>query len=110
MQAGKLRHRVTLQEPIKEQNPTTGAVINTWRDVANIWADVTALSAREFIAAQASQGDITTRITIRFRAGVTRKNRILFRSAIYNIEGVLPDPRSGREYLTLPCSEGASDG
>jgi hypothetical protein len=23
----------------------------------------------------------------------------------YNIEGVLPDPKSGREYLTLPCSE-----
>ncbi|TKE23299.1 head-tail adaptor protein, partial [Klebsiella pneumoniae] len=29
---------------------------------------------------------------------------------IYNIEGVLPDPRSGREYLTLPCSEGDNDG
>ncbi|ENG2548860.1 phage head completion protein, partial [Klebsiella pneumoniae] len=27
MQAGKLRHRITLQEPVKEQNPTTGAVI-----------------------------------------------------------------------------------
>lgn len=72
MQAGKLRHRVTLQEPVKEQNPTTGAVINTWRDVATIWAEVYPLSAREFIAAQASQGEITTRITIRYRAGVTR--------------------------------------
>ncbi|MCV5532080.1 head-tail adaptor protein, partial [Escherichia coli] len=28
MQAGKLRHRITLQEPVKVQNPTTGAVIN----------------------------------------------------------------------------------
>ncbi|HCX4157297.1 TPA: head-tail adaptor protein, partial [Escherichia coli] len=26
MQAGKLRHRITLQEPVKVQNPTTGAV------------------------------------------------------------------------------------
>ncbi|MHA9963380.1 phage head closure protein, partial [Klebsiella pneumoniae] len=26
MQAGKLRHRITLQEPVKEQNTTTGAV------------------------------------------------------------------------------------
>ncbi|EPK7574242.1 phage head closure protein [Klebsiella michiganensis] len=110
MQAGKLRHRVTLQEPVKEQNSTTGAVINTWRDVANIWAEVSPLSAREFIAAQASQGEITTRITIRYRAGVTRKQRILYRDGIYNIEGVLPDPRSGREYLTLPCSEGVNDG
>lgn len=110
MQAGKLRHRVTLQEPVKVQNSTTGAVINTWRDVSTIWAEVSPLSAREFIAAQASQGEISTRITIRYRPGVTRKQRILFRGAIYNIEGVLPDPKSGREYLTLPCSEGVNDG
>ncbi|QXC67251.1 phage head closure protein [Klebsiella aerogenes] len=110
MQAGKLRHRVILQEPVKEQNPITGAVINTWRDVATIRAEVSALSAREFIAAKASQGEITTRITIRYRDGVTRKHRILYRGCIYNIEGVLPDPRSGREYLTLPCSDGANDG
>ncbi|MGW8241252.1 phage head closure protein, partial [Klebsiella pneumoniae] len=44
MQAGKLRHRITLQEPVKEQNPTTGSVINTWRDVATLWAEVAPLS------------------------------------------------------------------
>lgn len=110
MQAGKLRHRVTLQETVKEQNPKTGAVINNWRDVATIWAEVSPLSAREFIAAQASQGEITTRITIRFRTGITRQHRILFRGGIYNVEGVLPDAKSGREYLTLPCSGGVNDG
>ncbi|MCU6205153.1 phage head closure protein [Enterobacter cloacae] len=110
MQAGKLRHQVTIQEPVMVQNPETGAVNKSWRDVATVWAEVSPLSAREFIAAQASQGEITTRITIRFRPGITRMNRILFRGGIYNIEGVLPDPKSGREYLTLPCSEGVNDG
>ncbi|WP_318594326.1 phage head closure protein [Enterobacter kobei] len=110
MQAGKLRHRVTIQEPVMVQNSETGAVNKTWLDVATVWAEVSPLSAREFIAAQASQGEITTRITIRFRTGITRKHRILFRGGIYNIEGVLPDPDSGREYLTLPCSEGLNDG
>ncbi|MBK4414170.1 phage head closure protein [Enterobacter hormaechei] len=110
MQAGKLRHRVTIQEPVMVQNPETGAVNKTWRDLATVWAEVSPLSAREFIAAQASQGEITTRITIRFRPGITRMNRILFRGEIYNIDGVLPDPKSGREYLTLPCSEGVNDG
>lgn len=56
MQAGKLRHRVTLQETVKDQNPTTGAVKNTWRDVATVWAEVSPSSVREFIAAQAVQG------------------------------------------------------
>lgn len=110
MQAGKLSHQVTIQEPVNDQNPDTGAVNKTWRDIATVWAEVSPLSAREFIAAQASQGEITTRITIRFRTGITRKNRILFREEVYNIEGVLPDPKSGREYLTLPCSEGLNDG
>lgn len=110
MQAGKLRHRVTIQEPVKVQNHETGSVNNSWRDVATVWAEVSPLSAREFVAAQASQGEVTTRIVIRYRAGVTRKHRILFRGGIYNIEGVLPDPKSGREYLTLPCSEGVNDG
>ncbi|MCS5873598.1 phage head closure protein [Klebsiella pneumoniae subsp. pneumoniae] len=110
MQAGKLRNRITPAGAGKRTEPDNGAVINTWRDVATLWAEVAPLSAREFIAAQASQGEVTTRITIRYREGVTRKHRILFRGRIYNIEGVLPDPRSGREYLTLPCSEGSNDG
>ncbi|HBR1869575.1 TPA: phage head closure protein [Klebsiella pneumoniae] len=110
MHAGKLRHRIVLQAPVKTQNPDTGAVINSWQDVATLWAEVSALSAREFIAAQASQGEMTTRITIRYRPDVTRKHRILFRGSVYNIEGVLPDAVSGLEYLTLPCSQGVNDG
>ena len=110
MQAGKLRHRVTLQKPVKHRDPQTGAVIPGWEDVKKIWADVVPLSAREFVASQAVQSEVTTRITIRKRSDVTNKHRILFRGQVYNIEGVLPDPVSGLEYLTLPCSEGVNDG
>ncbi|MGL4683506.1 MAG: phage head closure protein [Hafnia alvei] len=110
MQAGKLRHRVTLQARVQVQNQASGAVETTWADVAILYAEVVPSSVREFVAAQATQNEITTRITIRYRDGVTPKHRIFFRGKIYNIEGVLPDPKSGREYLTLPCSEGVNDG
>ena len=110
MQAGKLRHRITLQKPVKTQSASTGAVINTWEDVAVLWADVVDLSAREFIAAQAAQSEITTRITVRHRDDVTSKHRILFGGRVYNIHGALADDKSGREYLTLPCSQGVNDG
>lgn len=110
MQAGKLRHRITLQKPVKTQSPTTGAVINTWADVANLWADVVDLSARDFVAAQATQSEVTSRITVRYRDDITDKHRILFRGRIYNIHGVLADDKSGLEYLTLPCSQGVNDG
>ncbi|MBK0003169.1 phage head closure protein [Erwinia sp. S38] len=110
MQAGKLRHRVRLQQKVSQQDPVTGAVEPSWLDVATLWAEVSPLSVREFIAAQAGQGEVTTRIKIRYRPGITRHHRILYREQIFNIEGVLPDPKSGREYLTLPCSEGVNDG
>lgn len=110
MQAGKLRHRITLQKPVKTQSPTTGAVINAWADVANLWADVVDLSARDFVAAQATQSEVTSRITVRYRDDITDKHRILFRGRIYNIHGVLADDKSGLEYLTLPCSQGVNDG
>ncbi|QBR52661.1 phage head closure protein [Erwinia sp. QL-Z3] len=110
MQAGKLRHRIILQMPVKTQSPTTGAVLNAWGDVAGLWADVVDLSAREFIAAQAAQSEITTRITIRYRDDVTSKHRFSFKGQIYNIHGALADDKSGLEYLTLPCSKGVNDG
>ncbi|HEJ7889809.1 TPA: phage head closure protein [Serratia liquefaciens] len=110
MQAGKLRHRIILQKPVKVQDPTSGEMIDTWQDVSNLWAEVSPLSAREFVAAQAMQNAVTTRIKIRYRRDISVKYRILFRGNIFNIEGVLPDPDSGLEYLTLPCSEGTNDG
>lgn len=110
MKAGPLRHRVMLQEPLKTQDPETGAIVDSWVDVKKIWAEVTAVSARDFVAAQAFQKKITSRIKIRYRTGISDKHRILFRGEIYNIEGVLPDPDSGLEYLTLPCSSGVNNG
>jgi|SRR5690625_144321 len=108
--SGKLRHKVALQKQIRTQDPVTGAMKTTWQTVAAVWASVEPLSAREFIAAQAAQSAVSARIVIRHRSDVDATMRILHRGRIYNIEGVLADPRSGREYLTLPCSEGVNDG
>lgn len=110
MQAGKLRHRLELQAKQSVQNPTTGSMVDEWVPVTTVWAAIEPLSAREFIAAGATQASVTTRITIRYREGITAQMRAISRGKIYNIEGVLPDDKSGREYLTLPCSEGVNDG
>lgn len=110
MQAGKLRHRVTIQQRSQTQDPNTGEIVTAWVDVATVWAAVEPLSAREFIAAQAGQSQITARATIRYTDAVDATMRLLHNGAAYNIEGVLPDPKSGRHYLTLPLSEGVTDG
>ncbi|MHA6639934.1 phage head closure protein [Stutzerimonas frequens] len=114
MQAGKLRHRVQIQELIQTQDTETGIAIMAWSDWPapgqRLWASIEALSAREFIAAQAGQSEITARIVIRYRPGILPTMRILHRGKVYAIHGVLPDAHSGLEYLTLPVSEGVSDG
>lgn len=84
MQAGKLNKRVILQKPVKTQSPTTGAIVSGWADVAELWANVTDLSARDFVAAQAGQNEVSTRITIRWRDDVTDKHRIVHRGRIYD--------------------------
>ena len=103
-------HRITLQRKEQAQNPLTGALTTTWATVATVWAAVEPLSAREFIAAQAGQSEVSARVVIRHRDDVDATMRALHRGKVYNIHGELADPKSGLEYLTLPVSEGARDG
>lgn len=116
MDAGKLRDRVKIQRKVNQRDPITGGTVEEWQDLdeALIPAGIEYLSAREFISAQAMQSQITARITIRFRPDIAASMRILYLAhgyqRIFNIQGVLPDKRSGGEYLTLPCSEGVNDG
>lgn len=108
--SSKLRHKVALQRRVRAQDPVTGEITYEWQTVANVWASVEPLSAREFISAQAVQSKVSARIVIRHRSDVDASMRIMHRGKLYNIEGVLSDPVSGLEYLTLPCSEGVNDG
>lgn len=110
MKAGELRHRVSIQANQDIQDPDTGAMTPAWVEIGKAWAAIEPLSAREFISAQAVQSKVTTRITMRYRDGITAAMRLVHNGRIYNIEGTLADKDSGLEYLTLPCSEGVNEG
>lgn len=114
LKAGDLQHRVTIQQVTRTQDGTTGEMTDTWADWpeegAKHWARIEPLSAKDFIAAQAAQSEVTARITLRYRSGLSPTMRIVHRSKTYKIAGILPDKESGLEYVTLPVSEGVSDG
>ena len=105
MEAGKLRHRVTLKKLTVTQDSTTGEMTESWTTFAAVWASVEPLSVKEFIAAAATQSQVSARITVRYQSGVLPSMRIDHGGKLYNILGVLSDKESGQEYLTLPCSE-----
>ena len=104
--AGKLRHKVLIQYPLTTQDPNTGAMIVEWTDVASVWASVEPLSAREFIAAGAEQSEVSGKVIMRRRDDINATMRIVYRGMVHQILGVLSDPVSGLEYMTLPVSEG----
>jgi SPP1 family predicted phage head-tail adaptor len=113
--AGKLRHRVLLESPTYTQNTTTGEMVPSWTSEGTVSAAIEPSSAREFIAAQATQSQIDTKIIIRFRDDVAANWRATHMvngspGKVYNIHGALTDKDSGREYLTLPCSTGVNTG
>ena len=108
--AGRLRHSVDLESRSYAQDPVTGDNTLTWVRQATVRAAIEPLSAREFVAAQATQSEVVARIIIRYRSDIDASWRVVHRGKIYNIQGVLPDIDSGIEYLTLPVSQGVSDG
>tara|TARA_R110000850_G_scaffold9279_10_gene34390 strand:+ start:210 stop:548 length:339 start_codon:yes stop_codon:yes gene_type:complete len=112
MKAGRLRHRCTIERPTSEQDPNSGAIIEGWELVGKAWMAIEPLSVRGFIAANAAQSEVTGQLVMRYRPNLQIDSTMRVRHGvkIYNIEGVLPDKDSGREYLTLPYSEGLNDG
>ena len=104
--AGKLRHKVKIQRPEVVQNPATGEMEQSWVDLASVWASVEPASVREFIGSAAEQSEVKGKVIIRRRSDVDATMRIQYRGLTYQILGVLTDPVSGLEYITLPTAEG----
>lgn len=107
--SGKLRHRVSLQTLVSDRD-SEGVLQQSWMEVAEVWAAVEPLSARDFVQAGADQSEVSARITIRYRDNVNAGMRVVHRGKLYDIRGVLADKESGLEYLTLPAAEGVGEG
>lgn len=89
----------------------------TWQTLfPKVAAEIAPLSAREFMESQALQSEVTGRITIRYRTGVTAKMRCRHddgRGTVtyYQLAGApIRDPNQGLEWLTLPVATGVYDG
>lgn len=108
--AARLNKRVLLQVQGSEQD-AVGQPMDVWANFVTdtpdgkIAAEVRDVSGREFVAAGATQNQVLTTITIRYRAGVLPKMRVLYGADIYRIEAVLgQDQRT----LALVCARGAA--
>ncbi|MCJ7564822.1 MAG: phage head closure protein [Candidatus Aminicenantes bacterium] len=73
MQAGKLRHKIVIQENRyardelnQAQRDSYGAQVDNWVDVWLCRASMEPLSGKEYFASQQMQAEVTTRFRIRY--------------------------------------------
>ncbi|MHB1652343.1 MAG: phage head closure protein [Desulfitobacteriaceae bacterium] len=103
MDPGKLRHRVTIQQNTPTQDDE-GVMADNWVDLASVWAMIEPLQGRELLTAQAITAEITTRIRIRYRDGITSEMRILYGTRVFDIQAPI-DPEEKHQELQLMCRE-----
>lgn len=108
--AGSIDDRITIQR-LTQASPTTtgsGMIDESWQDWVTVWASVEPLNGRELFAAQEHHAEVTTRVRIRYRDGLTAKMRLSVGGEIYEIKAVLPFRRDG--YMELLCTSGVTEG
>ncbi len=100
--------RVLVQQRVTGQDEY-GAPVDAWENLiplsdGKVWASVNDVSAREYIAAAATQNEVTTKIHIRRMTGILPSMRVVDGLDIYSIEGIL---RQSDTSMLLMCSRSA---
>lgn len=111
MQAGKLRHRVTIQQLVagSPQQHGTGEPDVAWTDVATVWAGIRPLGGRELFLAQQAASRVEAEIEIRYRSGLDTAMRVVHGSVVYDIAAII-DPEERHARLILRCARGLNEG
>lgn len=84
MKAGALDRRITIQNRVETQNSFGEAEI-TYEDMTSVWAEVRPLTGREYFSAAQYVPEAKLKIRIRYRAGITEKQRIIYQGETYDI-------------------------
>jgi SPP1 family predicted phage head-tail adaptor len=110
MRIGKLRKRITIEQRGSGQN-TAGQPATGWTAAFTAWGLIEPLSGREMAVALAAQSEVTHRVTLRYRAGVslTSAMRVNYAGRYFNIRAIRDNQEEHRVWI-LDCTESADQG
>ncbi len=103
MQIGKLRHRIILEDK-QITRDSFGAEVFEWVQVSEVWADISPLSGKEFVAFKQINAEISVRVTMRYQPGIDTEMRVLFKDKIFEILSII-NPDEKNIALVLMCKE-----
>jgi SPP1 family predicted phage head-tail adaptor len=104
MNPGELRHRITIQKLVNTQD-TFGQPLEQWPNVVTVWASVKPIVGKEFFAAETVNSEVTHKIKIRYRAGITPDMRVKFKNRYFQIIGPPINYKELNTELQLMCRE-----
>ena len=99
MKAGALDQRIVIERLVEGQDEL-GQPINQWLPIVTTWAAVEPLVGREYLAAAALVAEVTARIRMRYRPGITAADRVIHDGTVYGVTSVA-DVHSSRRELVL---------
>ena len=103
MNAGKLRHKITIESKTNSQD-AYGAMVETWSAAVTAWASIEQVSGQEYFEQGKVMGEVTTKITLRYQSGITTLMRVVWGSKIYGIVSIGNTEERNKEIMLL-CKE-----
>jgi SPP1 family predicted phage head-tail adaptor len=99
---GALNDRITIQASTESRSPS-GETTLQWTTVATVWAQVDGLSARDLVQAQQANVLATHKIRIRYRAGISHLQRVIWKGRTMEIASA--SDRRKQEYIEMLVRE-----
>lgn len=98
-----MNKRVTVQRPVRTADGAGGNEIS-WENVATVWAALSPVSGKEDLVHGRLKGEVTHKVTVRYRSGLTTEMRLLLGDRVLDIRAVI-DPQERHRFLDLYCLE-----
>lgn len=101
MQAGPMDRRVVLQTA-SASTDSYGQGVQSYTDLATVWANVRYLTGRELLLAQQTTPNAQVKFQIRYRSDIDETSRIVHDGATYDIQHIAVIGRNvGLEILAV---------
>lgn len=98
MDPGKLNKRITFQLQDLDSED------EDWKDIATTWANINPISGKEYYSAETINSDLTHKIRLRYRKGITPDMRVIYNDRIFYIISVINEYEKNT-MLQLMCRE-----
>lgn len=102
--AGGMRQRIRIEEATLTPDGL-GGFTRDWQTVATVWAEITTVRGDEYFASGQLASQVTHRIRLRWREGITTAMRVVFGVRIFAIRAVIENDGKKRS-LELIVEEG----